>query len=52
LADAAGQPLGLSQFLSFAVGTAAALGKLHRRGLIHKDIKPANILANSASGAV
>ncbi|MEA3145962.1 MAG: hypothetical protein QOI53_1419 [Verrucomicrobiota bacterium] len=52
LADAAGQPLGLSQVLSFAVGTAAALGKLHRRGLIHKDIKPANILANSASGAV
>jgi serine/threonine protein kinase len=28
------------------------LGKLHQRGLNHKDIKPANILVDSASGAV
>src|ERR1700716_1757694 len=47
-----GQPMELSRFLRFAAGTAAALGKLHQRGLIHKDIKPANILVNSASGAV
>jgi serine/threonine protein kinase len=38
-----GQPMELSQFLRFAVGLAAALGKLHQQGLIHKDIKPANI---------
>jgi len=42
----------ISRFLRFAVRIAAALGKLHQRGLIHKDIKPANILANSATGAV
>ena len=47
-----GQPMELSRFLRFAVGLAAALGKLHQRGLIHKDIKPANILVNSAAGAV
>ena len=47
-----GQPMELNRFLRFAAGTAAALGKLHQRGLIHKDIKPANILVDSASGAV
>src|SRR6266478_5540566 len=47
-----GQPMELSRFLRLAVGLAAALGKLHQQGLIHKDIKPANILVDSASGAV
>jgi serine/threonine protein kinase len=47
-----GQPMESSRFLGFAVGLAAALGKLHQQGLIHKDIKPANILVDSASGAV
>jgi len=42
----------LSRFLHFAVGLAAALGKLHRQGLIRKDIKPANVLVDSATGAV
>jgi serine/threonine protein kinase len=42
----------LSRFLRLAVGLAAALGKLHQQGLIHKDIKPANILVNSATGVI
>src|ERR1700756_4284067 len=42
----------LNRFLRFAAGLAGALGKLHQQGLIHKDIKPANLLVDSASGAV
>src|SRR5262249_1514980 len=47
-----GQPMELSRFFRFAVGLATALGRLHQRGLVHKDIKPANILVNSATGAI
>src|SRR5262249_56697075 len=36
--------------LRLAVALSAALCRLHERGLIHKDIKPANVLVNSASG--
>ena len=45
-----GQPLAIKAFLRLAVGIATALGHLHQRGLIHKDIKPANVLVNSATG--
>jgi serine/threonine protein kinase len=47
-----GAPMEVGRFLRIAVGVAAALGKAHRRGLIHKDIKPANILVNIASDEV
>ena len=40
----AGPPDGGAAFLRLAIGLAAALGQLHGRGLIHKDIKPANVL--------
>jgi hypothetical protein len=41
------RPLELKRFLHIAIGLAAALGQAHRRGLIHKDIKPANVLVNA-----
>ncbi|TCK84330.1 ATP-binding sensor histidine kinase [Paraburkholderia sp. BL9I2N2] len=52
LARLLGSPIELGIFLRLAVGIAAALGKLHQRGLIHKDLKPAHILSNSPDGRV
>jgi PAS domain S-box-containing protein len=45
-------PLELGRFLRIAIGITSALGKAHRRGLVHKDIKPANILVHGTTGKV
>ena len=52
LARLLGQPWEITSFLRVAIGLATALGRLHERGLIHKDVKPAHILVNAATGAV
>src|ERR1700728_812866 len=38
-----GQPLDVIRVLRIAIGLTTALGQVHRRGLIHKDIKPENM---------
>ena len=41
-----------SQFLRIAIGIAVALGSLHARGIIHRNVKPGNILVDPATGHV
>src|SRR3984957_2614063 len=53
---AAGSPAAQAWDLGFrlrvGVNLANAIGHLHRRGIVHKDIKPPNVLVNSATGQV
>src|SRR5947209_1377552 len=42
-----GPSLDLTRCLRLALGLATALGQLHRRGLLHKDLKPANVLVDA-----
>ena len=45
-------PLEVGRFLRLAIAIAGALSRVHRRGIIHKDLQPASILVDEASGAV
>jgi len=45
-----GKPMELTQFLRLAVGLSVVLRQMHGHGLLHKDIKPANILVHCGSG--
>ncbi|MEA2779013.1 MAG: hypothetical protein QOK29_557, partial [Rhodospirillaceae bacterium] len=47
-----GAPMAVGLFLRLSLGVAEAVARLHQRGLIHKDIKPAHILVDPTSGAV
>jgi PAS domain S-box-containing protein len=47
-----GRPLNVLLFLRIAIPLAGALRHVHERGLIHKDIKPANILVDTVGGRV
>ncbi len=43
-------PMEVEQFLRIAVGLSAALAGLHAAGLLHKDIKPSNVVVEASKG--
>src|SRR5262249_49884387 len=45
-------PLSLDETLQIALATARGLAAAHAKGLVHRDVKPANILIESATGRV
>src|SRR6185295_15727793 len=52
LARRTGAPLDVHTVLRIGVGLATALSALHDRGLIHKDVKPANVMTDWNTGRV
>ena len=47
-----GTPMDVADVLRVGAGLAAAVRQLHGRGLIHKDVKPANVMTESGTGRV
>ncbi len=47
-----GKPMPVLAFLDIAIRITTALAEIHRSGVIHKDIKPDNILVNETTGVV
>jgi serine/threonine-protein kinase len=47
-----GGPMPLGQALSFAIQVTSALREAHRHGLVHRDVKPANVMVNGSHATV
>jgi PAS domain S-box-containing protein len=52
LNELVGAPMELRLFLRLAIALAAAAAEVHRRGVIHKNIKPAHVLVDASTGQV
>jgi hypothetical protein len=46
-----GGPLEISQAIAYAIEIARALGAAHERQIVHRDVKPQNILISEEGGA-
>ncbi|WP_224371179.1 trifunctional serine/threonine-protein kinase/ATP-binding protein/sensor histidine kinase [Hyalangium versicolor] len=51
LSELTGKPFELGRALELGIALAGTLAELHRRGVIHKDIKPSNIIITPSGGA-
>jgi serine/threonine protein kinase len=47
-----GRPMEVRLGLRIAIGIVEALDRFHARGLIHRDVKPGNLLVSAATGRV
>jgi serine/threonine protein kinase len=47
-----GEPMPMDRFLPVAIRIAGAVAEIHGKDIIHKDLKPQNILVSPASGEV
>jgi predicted ATPase len=52
LSDQLGRPLAIDRFLEIALQLANALADIHRQGIVHKNLKPHNILIHPTTGAI
>jgi PAS domain S-box-containing protein len=52
LSSLVGRPWQVEPFLRVAIALGHALARVHERGLIHKDVKPGNVLVDTASSRV
>src|SRR5258708_819197 len=52
LARLLGRPMEMGRFLHVATGLSGALRRVHEQGLIHKNIKPTNVLVDFATSQV
>jgi PAS domain S-box-containing protein len=50
LARLLGAPLKIEECLRLSISIVVAVGRLHRRGFVHKDLKPSHILVNCGDG--